>query len=51
MISIQYSENCLIQALLNIQDDFEDIEDLPNIFVIAAIDNIPYTRIKNLGMI
>jgi hypothetical protein len=39
------------QALLDIQDDWEDIEDdvqedLPNIFVMAAVDNIPYNRIK-----
>jgi hypothetical protein len=39
------------QALLDIQDDWEDIEDdvqedMPNIFVMAAVDNIPYCRIK-----
>ena len=40
------------QALLDIQDDLEDIEDdvqqdMPNIFVMAAVDdNIPYSRIK-----
>jgi hypothetical protein len=39
------------QALLDIQDDWEDIEDdvqedMPNIFVMAAVDNIPYNRIK-----
>jgi hypothetical protein len=39
------------QALLDIQDDWEDIEDdvredMPNIFVMAAVDNIPYDRIK-----
>ena len=39
------------QALLDIQDDWEDIEDdvqedMPNIFVMAAVDNIPYSRIK-----
>jgi hypothetical protein len=39
------------QALLDIQDDWEDIEDdvqedMPNIFVMAAVDNIPYYRIK-----
>jgi hypothetical protein len=39
------------QALLDIQDDWEDIEDdvqedLPNIFVMAAVGNIPYNRIK-----
>ena len=39
------------QALLDIQDDWEDIEDdvqedLPNIFVMAAVENIPYNRIK-----
>ena len=40
------------QALLDIQDDWEDIEDdvqedMPNIFVmLAAADNIPYNTIK-----
>jgi hypothetical protein len=39
------------QALLDIQDDWEDIEndvqeDMPNIFVMAAVDNISYDRIK-----
>ena len=39
------------QALLDIQDDWEDIEDdvqedLPNIFVMAPVENIPYNRIK-----
>ncbi|MFL6413745.1 MAG: hypothetical protein ACJ71K_21200, partial [Nitrososphaeraceae archaeon] len=40
------------QALLDIQDDWEDIEDdvqedMPNIFVMmAAADNIPYNTIK-----
>ena len=39
------------QALLDIQDDWEDIEDdvqedMPNIFVMAAVDNIPYNKIK-----
>jgi hypothetical protein len=39
------------QALLDILDDWDDIEDdvredMPNIFVMAAVDNIPYDRIK-----
>src|SRR5918995_1837129 len=39
------------QALLDIQDDWEDIEDdvledMPNIFIMAAVNNIPYNRIK-----
>jgi hypothetical protein len=39
------------QALLDIQDDWEDIEDdvredMPNIFVMAAVNKIPYDRIK-----
>jgi hypothetical protein len=39
------------QALLDIQDDWEDIEDdvqedMPNIFVMAAVNDIPYNRIK-----
>jgi hypothetical protein len=38
-------------VLLDIQDDWEDIEDdvrgdMPNIFVMAAVNNIPYDRIK-----
>jgi hypothetical protein len=40
------------QALLDILDDWEDIEDdvqedMPNIFVMAAVDNIPYNRIMH----
>lgn len=39
------------QALLDIQDDWEDIEedvreDMPNIFVMAALAKVPYTRIR-----
>ncbi len=39
------------QALLDILDDWEDIEDdvqedMPNIFIMAAVANIPYNRIK-----
>jgi len=39
------------QALLDIQDDWEDIEDdirgdMPNIFVMAALEKIPYDEIK-----
>ncbi|MFL6441620.1 MAG: hypothetical protein ACJ702_06655 [Nitrososphaeraceae archaeon] len=39
------------QALLDLQDDWEDIEDdvqedMPNIFVMAAVDKVPYNRIK-----
>ena len=39
------------QALLDIQDDWEDIEDdvqedMPNIFVMAAVDKVPYNTIK-----
>ena len=39
------------QALLDIQDDWEDVEDdvqenMPNIFVMAAVENVPYHRIK-----
>ena len=38
-------------ALLDIQDDWEGIEDdvqedLPNIFIMATVDNMPYHRIK-----
>jgi hypothetical protein len=40
------------QALLDIQDDWEDIEDdvqedMPNVFVMTAVEDIPYSRIKN----
>ena len=40
------------QALLDIHDDWEDIaddvqEDMPNIFVMAPLENIPYNIIKN----
>ncbi len=39
------------QALLDILDDWEDIEDdvcedMPNIFVMAAVEKIPYYEIK-----
>jgi hypothetical protein len=42
------------QALLDIQDDWEDIEndirgDMPNIFVMAAVNNVPYHKIKDSG--
>jgi hypothetical protein len=42
------------QALLDILDDWEDIEDdvsadMPNIFVMAASSNIAYDKIKALG--
>lgn len=42
------------QALLDIQDDYEDIEEdvrgeMPNIFVMSAVDNVPYNRIKKSG--
>src|SRR5437899_6403194 len=52
-----FSENVSLvlhynQAFLDIQDDWEDIEDdvqedMPNIFVMAAVEDIPYHRIKN----
>jgi hypothetical protein len=40
------------QALLDIQDDWEDIEndirgDMPNIFVMAAVNYVPYHKIKD----
>jgi hypothetical protein len=40
------------QAFLDIQDDWEDIEDdvkedMPNVFVMAAVEDIPYKVIKN----
>ena len=51
-----FSENVTLvlhynQALLDLIDDWEDIEedvqgDMPNAFVMAAIDNVPYNTIK-----
>jgi hypothetical protein len=40
------------QAFLDIQDDWEDLEedvkeDMPNVFVMAAVEEIPYQIIKN----
>ncbi len=52
-----FSENVSLilhynQAFLDIQDDWEDIEDdvkedMPNVFVMAALEDIPYQIIKN----
>jgi hypothetical protein len=52
-----FSENVSLvlhynQAFLDIQDDWEDIEDdvkedMPNVFVMAAVEDIPYQIIKN----
>ena len=52
-----FSENVSLvlhynQAFFDIQDDWEDIEedvqeDMPNVFVMAAIEDIPYHIIKN----
>ena len=52
-----FSENVSLvlhynQALLDLIDDWEDIEediqeDMPNAFVMAAIENVPYKIIKN----
>jgi hypothetical protein len=52
-----FSENVSLilhynQAFLDIEDDWEDIEDdvkedMPNVFVMAAIEDIPYHIIKN----
>jgi hypothetical protein len=40
------------QAFFDIKDDWEDIEDdvqedMPNVFVMAAVEDTPYQRIKN----
>lgn len=40
------------QAFLDILDDWEDIEedvqeDMPNVFVMAALEDFPYNRLKN----
>ena len=42
------------QAFLDILDDWEDIEedvqeDMPNVFVMAALEDIPYNRLKKCG--
>jgi hypothetical protein len=54
-----FSENVSLvihykQAFLDILDDWEDIEedvqeDMPNVFVMAAVEDIPYHIIKNSG--
>jgi hypothetical protein len=41
------------QALLNLQDDWEDIEedvqeDMSNIFVLAAVKDVTYDRMKSI---
>ncbi len=51
-----FSENVSLvlhynQALLDLKDDWEDIEediqeDMPNAFVMAAIENVPYKELK-----
>lgn len=51
-----FSENVSLvlhynQALLDLKDDWEDIEediqeDMPNVFVMAAIENVPYKELK-----
>jgi len=43
------------QAFLDIKDDWEDIEDdvqedMPNVFVMAAVEDTPYQRIKNSSL-
>ena len=55
-----FSENVSLvlhynQALLDLIDDWEDIEediqeDMPNAFVMAAIDNVPYKIIKKCNV-
>ncbi|MFZ0202956.1 MAG: hypothetical protein WAL46_04600 [Nitrososphaeraceae archaeon] len=55
-----FSENVSLvlhynQALLDLIDDWEDIEediqeDMPNAFVMAAIDNVPYNTIKKYNV-
>jgi hypothetical protein len=52
-----FSENVSLvlhynQAFFDIQDDWDDVEedvheDMPNVFVMAAVEDIPYHRIKN----
>jgi hypothetical protein len=43
------------QALLDILDDFEDIEEdisceMPNVFVMAGVGNIPYSELKKVSI-
>jgi hypothetical protein len=43
------------QALLDLMDDWEDVEedirgDMPNVFVMAAIENVPYGIIKKYNI-
>ena len=55
-----FSENVSLvlhynQALLDLIDDWEDIEediqeDMPNVFVMAAIENVPYKIIKKYNV-
>lgn len=55
-----FSENVSLvlhynQALLDLIDDWEDIEediqeDMPNAFVMAAIENVPYKELKNTAL-
>jgi hypothetical protein len=55
-----FSENVSLvlhynQALLDLKDDWEDIEediqeDMPNAFVMAAIENVPYNVIKKCNV-
>jgi len=55
-----FSENVSLvlhynQALLDLIDDWEDIEediqeDMPNAFVMAAIENVPYNEIKKCNV-
>jgi hypothetical protein len=55
-----FSENVSLvlhynQALLDLMDDWEDIEedikeDMPNVFVMAAIENVPYKIIKKYNV-
>ena len=55
-----FSENVSLilhynQALLDLKDDWEDIEediqeDMPNAFVMAAIENVPYKELKNIAL-
>src|SRR5215469_7967303 len=49
-----FSENVSLilhynQAFLDIQDDWEDIEDMPNVFVMTAVEDIPYQVIKKFS--
>ena len=57
MPSYLFNENVSLvlhynQALLDLLDDWQDIEedvqeDMPNVFIMASLEVVPYSKIKN----